>query len=78
MAENKAKKETPRVQVRLLRNKGQNADQNEFFYLNGKTFLIKRGEYVDIPEELKEVIDNGEMAEEAAMRYAEDKSVREA
>ena len=57
--------------VRLPRNPGQNARQEEFFSVNGKNYLIKRGETVEIPEEVAEVIRNAELAEEFAMQYVE-------
>ena len=58
-----------RVEVRLPRNPGQNANQDEFFSVNGKNYIIKRGETVEIPEEVAEVIRNAEKAEEYAMQY---------
>ena len=67
-----------RVEVRLPMNKGQNANQDEFFSVNFKNYIIKRGETVVIPEELAEVIRNGEHAEEYAMKYADEKKLREA
>ena len=67
-----------RVEVRLPMNKGQNANQDEFFSVNFKNYIIKRGETVEIPEELAEVIRNGEHAEEFAMKYADEKKLREA
>lgn len=60
-----------RVTVRLPRLQGQNANQEEFFSLNGKNFIIKRGETVEIPEGIAEIIKNNEQAEEYAMDYAE-------
>lgn len=60
-----------RIEVRLPRNKGQNANQDEFFSVNFKNSMVKRGETVEIPEELAEVIRNGEKAEEYAMHYAD-------
>ncbi len=60
-----------RVTVKLPRLPGQNAIQEEFYSVNGKNYLIKRGETVEIPEEVAEVIRNAEMAEEYAMNYAE-------
>ena len=60
-----------RVTVRLPRLPGQNAIQEEFFSVNGKNYIIKRGETVDIPEEVAEVIRNGEKAEEYALHYAD-------
>ncbi len=61
-----------RVTVRLPRLSGQNAIQEEFFSVNGKNYIIKRGETVEIPEEVAEVIRNGEKAEEYAMNYVEE------
>ena len=50
---------------------GQNANQEEFFSVNGKNYMIKRGEKVEIPEEVAEVIRNAEKSEEYAMRYVD-------
>ena len=61
-----------RVTVRLPRLPGQNAIQEEFFSVNGKNYRIKRGETVEIPEEVAEVIYNGEKAEEYAMNYVDE------
>lgn len=58
-----------RVQVRLPRIAGQNAIQEGFYSVNGKNYIIKRGETVEIPEEVAEVIRNAEKAEEYAMQY---------
>ena len=68
-ATNNAKK---RVEVRLPRNPGQNANQDEFFSVNFKNSIIKRGETVEIPEEMAEVIRNAEKAEEYAMHYVDE------
>ena len=69
---------TGKVSVRLPRNPGQNANQDEFFSVNFKNYIIKRGERVEIPEELAEVIENAEKAEEYALKYAEERAPREA
>lgn len=66
-----------RVEVRLPLNKGANANQDEFFSVNFKNYIITRGKRVEIPEELAEVIENAEKAEEYAMVYAEEKALRE-
>lgn len=58
-----------RVTVRLPRANGKNAEQAELFSVNGTNYRIKRGETVEIPKEVAEVIENGEKAEEYAMRY---------
>ena len=61
-----------RVMVRLPRLYGQNAIQEEFFSVNGKNYIIKRGEDVEIPEEVAEVIRNAQKAEEYAMKYVDE------
>ena len=59
------------VTVKLPRLRGQNANQDEFFSVNGRNYMIKRGEEVEIPVEVAEVIKNNEQAEEYAMRYVD-------
>lgn len=71
-------KPSTKVTVRLPRNKGQNAVQDEFFSVNFKNYMIRRGETVEIPEELAEVITNAELAEDYALQYAEEKKLRQA
>lgn len=72
MAETKTKSvKTQRVVVRLPRNKGANARQEEFFSVNGKNYIIQRGVDVEIPVEVAEVIRNAEKAEDYAMRYVD-------
>lgn len=60
-----------RVTVTLPMLPGQNAIQEEFFSVNGKNYIIKRGEEVEIPEAVAEVIRNAQNAELYAMRYVE-------
>jgi hypothetical protein len=61
-----------RVSVRLPKAKGRNAVQEEFFSVNGKNYIVKRGDTVEIPEEVAEVIRNGEKAEDYAMAYVDE------
>ena len=68
----KADNATKKVTVRLPLLRGQNAVQEEFFSVNGKNYRIKRGETVEIPEELAEVITNAQLADEYAMRYVDE------
>ena len=63
--------ESRRVTVRLPKNKGVNAVQEEFYSHNFKNYVIKRGETAEIPEEVAGVIRDAEKAEEYAMEYAE-------
>lgn len=67
-----------RVKVRLPRNEGQNANQDEFYSVNFKNYVIKRGVEVEIPEEVAEVIRNAEKATEYAMQYADEKAFKDA
>jgi hypothetical protein len=60
-----------RVRVTLPRLPGQNAIQEEFYSVNGKNYRIKRGEEVEIPEAVAEIIRNNEQAELYAMKYVE-------
>ena len=60
-----------RVTVTLPRLPGQNAIQEEFYSVNGKNYRIKRGEEVEIPESVAEIIRNNEQAELYAMKYVE-------
>lgn len=61
-----------RVTVRLPRLHGQNAIQEDFYSINGKRFIIKRGETVEIPENLGKLIQDNEKAEESALNYVDD------
>ena len=60
-----------KIAVTLPRLPGQNARQEEFFSVNGKNYIIKRGEEVEVPEEVAEVIRNANKAEEYAMNYVD-------
>lgn len=59
-----------KVKVRLPLIPGSK-NQTEFFSVNGKNYKIKRGEYVEVPAELAEVIERTELAQDAAIQYAE-------
>lgn len=71
-----ATKKEKRVTVRLPKLPGQNANQEEFFSVNGKNYILKRGIELEIPEELAEVIINAEKAEEYAMNYVDELSAK--
>lgn len=68
-----------KVTVNLPKLRGQNANQEEFFSVNGKNYIIRRGEDVEIPEEVAEVIRNAHKAEDYAMNYVDEigKSARD-
>lgn len=71
------KKTQGKVTVRLPILKDPKAPKEEFYSVNGKNFIIKRGERVTIPEALAEVIEHSSQAEEAAIQYAESVQLRE-
>ena len=73
----KAKDDAKRVTVRLPRNGGANANQDEFMSVNFKNYIVKRGERVEIPESLAKMIEDNEKAEDFAMKYAEENGLRE-
>ena len=78
MAEVKQNKEKSKTAtVRLPKINKPNAPQEEFLSLNFKNYIIKRGEKVEVPAELAEVIENAQLAEDYAIDYAESVKVRE-
>lgn len=74
----KADNATKKVTVRLPLLRGQNAVQEEFFSVNGKNYRIKRGETVEIPVELAEIIKNAKKGEEYALNYINELTKAEA
>jgi hypothetical protein len=64
-----ATKTTKRVTVRIPKLQGQNAIQEEWFAVNGRPCQVRRGETVEIREEIAEVIRNNEKASDYAMDY---------
>ena len=73
MANNKDK-----VKIRLPRREGTGKNQTEFFSVNGRNYTVERGRCVEVPASLAEVIQNGELANDAAIAYAEAKLLKEA
>lgn len=66
------------VRYKLPRLSGANANQTQFVSFNFKNYLIERGKYVEIPESLAQALDDSELAEEAAIEYAEnEKALKE-
>lgn len=65
------------VKIRLPKLEGQNAVQEEFYSVNFKNYIIKRGVDVEVPEEIAEVIKNAEKARDEALDYADEHKLRE-
>ena len=71
------KKEKKLVEITLPLLEDPNAPQEEYFSVNFKGYRIKRGVTVKVPEELAEVIRNAEKGKVAALKYAQEKALRE-
>lgn len=65
-------KKEKRVEVRLPRLGGVNANPDEFYSVNFKNYLVRRGVTVEVPEPVANVIQDNEQAEEYALRYIEE------
>ena len=65
------------VKVMLPLPSDPKAPRDEFFSVNGKNWLIRRGEWVQVPRYLKEVIDNSQEAQRAAYNYVNEVALRE-
>ena len=67
--DNATKKEVKKVKVKIPLMPGEKKDHAEFFSVNGRNYRIQKGIWVEVPEEIAEVIENGEKAEDYAMEY---------
>lgn len=67
-----------KVKIRLPLREGAGKNQTEFFSVNGKNYTIERGKTVEVPASVAEVIENGGLAEEAALAFAQTKVLKEA
>lgn len=72
MAETKSTNDAKKITIRLPRAQGKDAVQEEFFSVNDRRYIIKRGVTVEIPPELAEDIENAEKAEMYALNYISD------
>lgn len=79
MAENKSNvtKPSDKVVIRLPLLHSANAPQEEFYSVNFKNYIIKRGVDVEVPKELAETIRAQQEAEDKAYRYAIEHGVNE-
>lgn len=60
-------KETVRVKIPLTR--GDEEKEDVYVAVNGKTFQIKRGVYVDVPKSVAEVLEHSEEMQAVAIAY---------
>lgn len=61
-----------KIPYKLRKLPGKDANQDEFYSINGKDYIIKRGVTVEMPEELYNYIIEQERAEEEADRFSEE------
>lgn len=64
------------VKIKLRRNPDPRAAQEEFYSLNFKNYIIKRGVEVEVPEAIAKMIEENEEAEEYAANYAAEHKMR--
>lgn len=65
------------VTVVLPRDPNPNAPQQEFYSVNFKNYMVKRGVPVEVPKALYEAIINSENAENYAIDYAQSQTLHE-
>ena len=58
------------VKKKLPRRKELGKKQQVFYSVNGRNFLVKLGEEVDVPEPVANLIEQNKLAEEEADDYA--------
>ena len=63
------KKEEKKVRLKLEKRRDDN--DAEYVAINGKAYLIKRGEYVDVPESFAEVLEHREEMLATAIAFEE-------
>ena len=59
-----------KVTITLPRVRGQKEDEGVFVSVNERTWLIKRGVPVEVPECVASVLHNAELMEEEAERFS--------
>lgn len=66
-----APKPDDKVKVFFPKLRGRNEDQTIKVSINGKNYVIERGEEVEIPYKVKQIIDHSEQAEEDQFKFIE-------
>ena len=78
MADIKKKAEAEEmVEIRIPRHKDPRLPQEDFYSINFKNYIIKRGEKVLVPKSLAKMIEDNNEAEEYAIIYAEEHKMRQ-
>lgn len=60
-----------RVKIKLFKGEGK-YKEDVFVSVNGRNFQIQRGVEVEVPEYVKEVLDNAQIQQEYADNYADE------
>lgn len=68
-AKKEAVNETAEKMVTIKIDRHSKDEGDVFVSVNERTWQIKRGVYVDVPECVKEVLDNAQQAEEQALDF---------
>lgn len=63
------------MRVFIPKDHANKKEADKFVGVNGKNYLIKRGEYVDVPPEVAEVILLANMNAEIAEKYIDGNSI---
>ena len=58
-----------KVKIKLPIIRGENENEDVYVAVNGKSYLIKRGVYVDVPESVAEVLQHSEEMQAVAIKY---------
>ena len=69
-----AEKKTKMVKIKLPLTKTETEDV--YVAVNGKSYLIKRGEYVEVPASVAEVLENQEKMLSAALAFEAEASAK--
>lgn len=77
MADKKTNAAEKMVVIKLPKNPDPRAPKEEFYSHNFKNYTIKRGESVEVPEYLANLIEDNEQAVQYADKYAEKHTMRE-
>ena len=67
MADTNVTKAPKKVKIKLEKTRNEKADV--YVAVNGKSYLIKRGEYVEVPIAVAEVLENKEKMLTEAMEF---------
>ena len=61
-----------RVKIKLFKGQEEKYKEDVFVSVNGRNFQIRRGVEVEVPEYVKEVLDNAAIQQEYADNYADE------